>query len=186
MRGLIILSLMICAVILSGCSGGMTDQEARDILAELVPRSQELNEVFWGDAIKTANDDAVPLSTVTTAQYYPVADDSPYRSVGDIKAAAEKVFSADYLSSVYTMLFTGTDDVEPRYKDDEDGHLVSDITFEPYDLNTEIFPETAVIKETGAGIVRVEVECITAGKPGRMNIMLREQDGVWLIDSPTY
>jgi homoserine dehydrogenase len=126
------------------------------------------------------------MNTVTTAQYYPVADDCLYKSVADIKTAAVKVLSADYLASVYTMLFEGTGDIEPRFADNKDGLLTVDICYNTYDFNTEIFPQTAVIKESGAGLIRAEVDCKTDGEPDKMNITLRQQDGVWLIDSPTY
>ena len=103
-----------------------------------------------------------------------------------MKNAAEKVFSRDYLSSVYTVMFEGANDIEPRFADNKDGLLTIDICYDSYDFKTEIFTETAVVKEIGADLVRCEVECKINGEPDKMNISLRRQDGVWLIDSPTY
>lgn len=186
---LTVMLIIICAIsvlVLSSCASTMSNEEARTILADLAPRSQQLNKVFWGDGIKPQNKDAVPMNTVTTAQYYPVADDSPYKSVADIKTAAGEVFSQDYLASVYTMLFEGTGDIEPRFVDNKDGLLTVDICYKTYNFNTEIFPETAVIKESGAGLIRAEVDIKTGNVPDKMNITLRQQQGIWLIDSPTY
>lgn len=181
-----IILILISVIFLFSCASGISDEEVRTILTDLVPRSQQLNDIFWGSGIKPEDEDAVPLITVTTAQYYTVAEDSPYKSVGDIKAAAEKVFSKDYLNSVYTVMFEGSSDIDPRFADNEEGLLTIDICYNSYDFTTEIFPETAVVKETGADLIRAEVSCKTNGEPGKMNISLRRQDGVWLIDSPTY
>jgi len=184
---LLIISCIFTSVFFS-CASRMSDSEARVILADLIPLSQELNRVFWGDGIQLENEDAIALDTVTTAQYYPVSDDCPYRCVADMKAAAEKVFSLDYLESVYTMLFLGLDEagIEPRFADNDDGLLTVDICFETYSFNTEIYPETAVVKESGAGLINIEVGCMTGGELGKMNITLRQQNGEWRIDSPTY
>lgn len=181
-----VVMLVFASLFLFACSSEISDEEVRVILLNLVPRSQQLNGIFWGNGIKLEDEEAVPMVTVTTAQYYRTTQNSPFKSTGDIKAAAEKVFSRDYLQSVYTIMFEGSGDISPRFADNEDGQLTMDICFKVYDLNTEIFPETAVVKETGAGLIRAEVDCKTKGTPGKMNILLRQQDGVWLIDSPTY
>lgn len=180
------LSVVFSVIFLFSCASGISDEEVRSLLADLVPRSQQFNEIFWGTGIKPEDESAVPLTTVTTAQYYKAAPDSPYKNIAEIKTAAEKVFSKDYLTSVYTVMFEGADDIEPRFAENEEGFLTTDICYDPYDFNTEIFTETAVVKETGADLIRTEVECMTNGEPGKMNISLRRQDGVWLIDSPTY
>ncbi|MDD4772094.1 MAG: hypothetical protein PHZ09_00620 [Eubacteriales bacterium] len=183
---LTLLLIMVSAFFMFSCTEGITDEEVRVILADLVPRSQQLNEIFWGSAIKTEDKDAVPLKSVTSAQYYDAASDSPYKNTGELKAAAEKVFSLDYLNSVYTVMFEGHGDIEPRFADNKQGMLMIDICYMPYEFKTEILTETAVVKERGAGLVRAEVDCITDGKPDKMYITLRLQDDIWLIDSPTY
>jgi hypothetical protein len=185
-KTLTVILIAVSAIFLFSCASGISDEEVRVILKELVPRSQQLNDIFWGNGIKPEDEDAVPLITVTAAQYYTVSEESPYKSVGDIKAAAEKVFSGDYLISVYTVMFEGSSDIEPRFADNEKGLLTIDICYNSYDFKTEIFPETAIVKETGADLIRAEVDCKINGEPDKMNISLRRQDGVWLIDSPTY
>ncbi|MHB1153833.1 MAG: hypothetical protein ACYCWE_18940 [Eubacteriales bacterium] len=185
-KALAIILIVISVVFLYSCASDISDEEVRVILTDLVPRSQQLNDIFWGDGIKPEDEDAVPLITVTTAQYYTVAEKSPYKSIRDMKEAAEKVFSRDYLNSVYTVMFEGSSDIQPRFAENDEGLLTIDISYNSYDFKTEIFPETAVVKETGADLIRAEVSCKTNGEPGKMNISLRRQDGVWLIDSPTY
>lgn len=185
-KAITVILIAISVIFLFSCASGISDEEVRVILTDLVPRSQQFNDIFWGSGIKPEDEDAVPLITVTTAQYYTVSDQSPYKNISEIKAAAEKVFSRDYLNSVYIVMFEGSDDIEPKFADNEEGLLTIDICYNSYDFKTEIFPETAVVKETGADLIRAEVDCKTNGEPGKMNISLRRQDGVWLIDSPTY
>lgn len=185
-----LLIFLLTAVMLCSCASKMSDEEARAILSELVPRSQELNAAFWGDALKPSDENASPLTTVSSAQYYPVAADAPYQSVAQLKAAAEAVFSSDYLEDVYVTAFDGieTDDykVEPRFKDDENGVLAVDITYTSYDFTTVIRPEIAHIVQRGDGVIIAEVQCVHVGGEDTMKITLRLQDGNWLIDSPTY
>jgi len=186
---IILLSVLLIFSLFS-CASDMSDEEARSILSDLVPKSQELNEIFWGEGLKLEDENAEPVLSVSAAQYYRVSGDNAYTKISDIKAAAEQVFSADYLESIYTMLFDGINDenytVEPRFKDNNDGWLTIDITFSTYELNTEILTETARVVKRGDGIINVEVDCIVNGKNDSMIITLREQNGVWLIDSPTY
>ena len=189
----IIAATVVFAVVLLAsfsCAEKMSDEEARTILAELVPLSQELNETFWGDFLPLANPDATPLESVSGGQYYPVADDAKYRTVADLKTAAEAVFTADYLAGVYSMAFEGTGSNEnriyPRFSEDENGVLAINITHKIFDFKTEVKPETARVTERGSGYIRCTVDTLYDGEPREMRITLRNQNGTWLLDSPTY
>lgn len=198
-------TLMLSSVLMVSCGESMEDEQARQILADLVPRSQALNEIFWGEGLPLADESNEALSSVTGAQYRQVAEDCGYSSIAEIKAEAEKIFSADYLSQVYATAFgeyevqqgepeetlaDGTDDLNlnalyARYIE-ERGILYENIVYNSYELTTEIYPKTAVVTDSGIGIVVCRVECSVGGQKSEMNITLREQDGVWLLDSPTY
>lgn len=184
-RKLLFFAVIIIAVPLLSCASKMSDAEARSILADLIPRSQQLNAIFWGSA--AVPEGIEPMSTVTTAQYYPVAEGFPYKTVDELKAAAGQVFSAEYLAPIYTVMFDGVDQyTPPRFKDGNGGELTVDICFDSYEFSTEIYPETAVVTEKGSGLVVAEVDCSVGGRPDKMNVTLRLQDGIWLLDSPTY
>lgn len=193
----LVLALVLTSSCFSSCAADMSDAEAADILAGLVPLSQELNAVFWGDGLPLEDENAEPVQTVSGPQYYPVSQDSPYKTINEIKAAAEQVFSADYLADIYVMAFDGYeydggDDgtvytFNPRFKDNDDGVLCVDIANElSYNLDNEIKTETAKITDRGSGIIEVSVKCVRDGEESDMKITLKEQDGVWLLDSPTY
>ncbi len=179
-----------------GCGASkMTDAEAVGILAELIPLSQELNAVLWGDALPLEDENPEAVRTVTAAQYYPVSAESRYQTVEQVKADCEKVFSSDYLEDVYPMIFDGYTyedengnkvEVEPRYRNDDRGVIARDITSLSYTFGTEIDTSSAHVEETGEGIVRVSVKCTVNGEQSEMKITLRLQGEKWLLDSPTY
>lgn len=186
----LVLALLFTAAALVSCAEKMTDAEAQSILADLVPRSQELNEVFWGDSLPLADPDAEPLLSVTGGQYYPVADDAKYRSIAQLKEAASKIFTQDYLQTVYSMAFEGIGSDEnrvyPRFSEDKDGVLTMNIVYDTYEFKTVINPETAKIIERGVGYIKCSVEGTHDGKETAIDIILRLQDDIWLLDSPTY
>ena len=177
--------LLLLLPVLFSCSSKMSDEEAVTILSELIPRSYEMNRVFWGNEIQLEDAEAEPLSTVTAAQYYPVDPNGKYTTIDAIKAEAETIFTAEYLATVYAMAFEGTEDFEPRFKE-ENGRLCMDITYQPYDFTTEIDIESAHVIKTGMGTVQAELNCTTNGKQGKMTVTICENDGQWYLDSPTY
>ena len=131
-----------------------------------------------------------------------VTDDSAYLSVADIKAAAEQVYSADYLSSIYDSLFVGTaaatdsvDGMSARYIDyaDEDG-VVTLMQSNTYDaLITEQrqfdFSTAKMVKPSNREYVNIEIESYLPSKPEdrqTVRISMILQDGTWMLDSATY
>ena len=185
-KAFLLLLTLLCAVLaLSGCSASLSDEEAQAILRELVPKSQLLNEVFWGDVMKTADPDVKPLASVSAGQYYEVSEDSPYHSIAAIKADAESVYTPEYAQTMYFMAFEGSDNIACRYKE-ENGVLLMNITYEPFDFGTEINIESAHVKRTTADTAIVEVECVKDGESRLRDLVLCSLDGVWLLDSPTY
>ena len=86
---------------------------------------------------------------------------------------------------MYAMAFVGTDEVDSRYSE-ENGELLLDITFEPYNIDTIIDIDSAkVVYSTDVSVV-VEVDCIIHGEERVRKITLCKENEVWLLDSPTY
>lgn len=204
--------LLLCTVsMMFSCASNMTDDEARNILGQLVPLSQELNEIFWGEGLPVDFSEEL-VDSVTADQYRPVTADAEYQSIQDIKDAAEKVFSLEYLKNVvYATAFgeydvgeitkddiqkgdgtyydasdLGLNTIYPRYKQERDGILCRNVSQKAYELNTEVLTDTAVVKKRANNLIVCEVKCICSGVESTMNIALRCQNGVWLLDGPTY
>lgn len=142
-------------------------------------------------------------STNDPEGYDYVTAESNYNSIEEIKAAAEKVYSMDYLGSLYESLFDGTvvkagttltsNTARFMEYEDEDGvvTLMMSNTYEPlvkekriYDLST-----AKIVRPKRKDFVTISIDSYLESKPNeRLNIKLTMilQDGVWMLDSGTY
>ena len=172
---------------LSGCSVKMSDEEARSILSELVPLSLEMNEIFFGDGLPLEDENAEPMESVTGGQYMRVSPTAKYQSIAEIKTAAESVYTAEYLqNSVYPMAFDGVDDARPRYAE-RDGVLCRNLNSVSFPLTDRLEFDRATVSDTGYEVIELSVPYTDAdGAEKTAKITLRQQNGKWLLDSPTY
>lgn len=171
----------------------LTDEEARELLARLVPKAEEINEIFFGEGLP-AVDEAYENEPVATA-YYPVHPDFGYKSIAEIKAAAEAVYSKRYLEGIYVTAFRGVTSessdgvidtsVSPRYKEIS-GELRVDVFADKNELRTKPDVSTAKVVEKTSEYVKVSMNYTSGESSGTMTVLLTVQEGVWLLDSPTY
>lgn len=211
----VLLSVIAAAVLLSSCSlfvtaPKITDDEAKAILEELVPKSLVLNEIFLGEGLPT---EEVPDTGKYSfgAEYYPVSSEAEYQSIDEIKADAEQIYSSDYLRTLYQLAFDGVTseavatgdtqagetekvdpnapintDISPRYKM-KDGKLYADVLYKGYNLTSNPDPSSAKIVKRKWETVVVEVSYTSNGtESGTMNISLVYENVGWRLDSPTY
>lgn len=191
-RGLILAAVVIAALLtIIGCKTtqpGPPDEEILARLSEIVPLSQQLNEIFVGKGLPPT-EKAVKSEYDIGPEYFEVAEDAPYRDMSSLKAAAESVYSADYLKSVYIMAFEGyeEDNITPRYKE-VNGVLFVDINWKALDLRTELDLSSAEVVESTPTKVRIMVNYTLRGtdESGTLTLVMVNQDGVWLLDGPTF
>ena len=206
-----ILSLFLCLLILlplSSCGAPSLD-EVKESFTELIEASYEINEIFFGTGLETharggefaeAHRIYDELSNGYEA-YEIVADTTNYVDLDAIKAAAEKVYSADYLKGIYTMAFDGYADTNTgnvttaRYL--MDGYFLlryaagSEDSFDilkgkqrRYD-----FDSMSITRPSRASYVNVSIDSYLIGDEDNiLNVTLRFvlTDGEWYLDSPTY
>lgn len=130
-----------------------------------------------------------------------VSSDSEYQTVDAIKAEAEKVYSSDYLKSIYEALFTGavtlenTSGLSARYIEYEHGSmgtmLMQSNTYKPLVSDTRIFDfSTAkMVKPSSKKLVNIEVETYLKSNPdsrSTVRVTLVLENGEWYLDSGTY
>ncbi len=142
------------------------------------------------------------------ANYDYVSVDSEYLSIEQIKMAAEKVYSLDYLNtSVYEALFTGAvtaDNIEGleslsaryiEYMNAADGDttavLMQSNTYPALVSETRIFDfSTAkMVKPSSKKLVNIEVETYLRSAPDdriTVRVTMVLVDGEWFLDSGTY
>lgn len=187
--------LAVLALAFTACAkkpSGLLEDEIKAIYEDLIPRSQEMNVILWGEGI-APEDNASALDSVTAAQYYPVSDSSPYQSVNDLMDALSGIFSDGYMNIITASVFTETIDpddesynIYPRYIDKK-GELCVDITYEGFKLATEIdMSSMTVVKDTADTIICEFDYVYDMEKSGTKKItIVNEADG-WRLDSPTY
>ncbi len=132
-----------------------------------------------------------------------VRAESKYYSISDIKAAAEKVYSTEYLTSIYDSVFVGTvSDVANlkglsarfiEYADQDDGtvSLMQSNTFEPLIRGRRLYDYSTarIVKPANKKYVTIELESYLEGNEAErltVKISMILQDGVWMLDSATY
>jgi len=195
-KAAIVLALFVFAsfmlTMLGGCKKeeepGPPDDVILARLAEILPLSQQLNEIFVGKGLPPT-DKAVKSEYNIGPEYFEVEEDAPYRDMASLKAAAESVYSKDYLKSVYIMAFEGHEEekITPRYKE-VGGVLFVDINWQALELRTEIDLSTAKVVESTAKKVKIDVKYTLRGtdESGTMTLVMVNQDGLWVLDGPTF
>lgn len=133
--------------------------------------------------------------------YEYVSDESKYLTVDAIKADAEKVYSSDYLKSIYEALFTGavtldsTSGLSARYIEYEHNTngtmLMQSSEYKPLVTETRIFDfSTAkIVKPSSKKLVNIEVETYLKSNPedrSTVRVTLVLENGNWYLDSGTY
>lgn len=170
----------------------ISDEEALEVLSELVPMSYEINYIFFGEGLPTQSDDQSESTS-----YVPIDESlSKYLSIASIKMAAEKIYSKKYLSSVYIPMFEGNkktsedglldSEVSPRYKEIA-GELHIDISYNKLKIDSKMYVSSVtVIKKTPDYVLVEGVGEYENGEAVTKRFYLTKENGIWLLDSPTY
>ncbi|NLK39419.1 MAG: hypothetical protein GX303_04115 [Clostridiales bacterium] len=181
--------LMIAIILLSvfGCSSNApTDEEIAVLVEERVKASQELNEIYFGDGLP------VDILRASVGHYQYVSKKSPYQSIDQIKKATQEVFSSEYSNLLFSNAFSGTNEqgvgiVYARYTE-KDNELMMYSQFEAILTGTRTyhFDTIKVLKKNGKRII-VEVDTEDdSGTELVVRLKLVNENGKWLLDTPTY
>ena len=169
----------------------ISEEKAYEVLCDLVPRSHEFNVIFFGEGLphEDGEYDDTTYVEVDPAQ-------SRYGSIAEIKAEVERVYSKRYLKSIYINMFVGSkttssdglldNDVSPRYKV-IGGKLMIDASYDEIDIMGKLTViSTKVVKKTPK-YVSVDAVCSDeSGNEINKRFFLTYENGVWLLDGPTY
>lgn len=188
----IVLTVSVC---FAGCSKPLeiSDADAERILKDIVPKSYEINDIFFGEGLK-AVDEAYTEEHTGTA-YYPVRDDCGYSSISEIKYAAEEVYSGNYLKEVYVAAFEGMNSsgedggvdssYSARYKE-IDGKLNVNVNATKLAIRNKMTVISAKVAESTPEYVKCDVTYEENGKKNRTYLYLTCESDIWLLYSPTY
>ena len=194
-RFLVLLLSLVLTVSMFSCSKPkplkISEEEAYEVLCDLVPRSYEFNVIFFGEGLPHEH------GAYEDTTYVEVdLGESKYSSIPEIKVEVERVYSKRYLKSIYVNMFVGSkttssdglldNDVSPRYKEIE-GKLMIDASYDEVNIMGKLtVVSTAVVKKTPK-YVSVDAVCQDEnGNEINKRFFLTLENGVWLLDGPTY
>ncbi|MBR5453330.1 MAG: hypothetical protein IKV54_04545 [Clostridia bacterium] len=83
----------------------VTDEEIREVLKELLPKAEEINEIYYGDGLPTRE-------AAEGAVYLELSPDAKYKTPEELKAATFAVFSDDLAGQMFTIGVQGVYDDE--------------------------------------------------------------------------
>lgn len=195
---LLIITLALMSLISCGSKPPELDA-VKDELITLIEDSAEINDIIFGEGLSVYPRDGDEEETVvyigmveSLDDYEMVRSDSKYLTVEQIKEAAEKVYSADYLDSVYDMAFVGYADetigvVAARYYE-YDGWIYKSMSSLPlttgarnYDFDT-----IKIVKPSKADYINFTVDTEKDGEKLTITLSALLTDDGWRLDSPTY
>ncbi len=190
-----VLLALILAVSFLSCSKPkplkISEEEAYGVLSDLVPRSYEFNVIFFGEGLPHEMGDYEDTTYVEVD-----LAKSKYSSIPAIKAEVEKVYSRRYLRSIYINMFVGSktsgkdglldNDVSPRYKV-IDGKLMIDASYDEVEIMGRLTVVSAAVVKKTPKYVSVDALCQDeSGNEIEKRFFLTYENGVWLLDGPTY
>ena len=194
----LIISLVMTASFLS-CSSckesaeplEISEEKAYEVLCTLVPQSYEFNVIFFGEGLPHEDGDYEDTTYVEVD-----LAKSKYSTISEIKTEVEKVYSNRYLESIYVNMFVGSkttsedglldNDVSPRYKA-IDGKLMIDASYDEVEIMGQLTVISTKVAKKTPEYVSVDAVCQDEdGNEIEKRFFLTCENGVWLLDGPTY
>jgi len=177
-------AILILATSLTSCiSVEMSDDEAKAILAELLPKTEAVNAAVWGKGLPADENSKV------TGLYIPVSDDSPFLTAAELRSAAAEVYSKDICGWIYELAFEGGEDLSSRYTE-VDGRLRVNTDFPGFEIATVYHVDTARVVEKAPFGVNVEVDVSFENRdPSETQTVTLElvlENDKWYLNSPAY
>lgn len=200
--GIISVLLVISATVtLSSCSGKAPNiDDVNERFVYLIEESKELNVIFFGTGLPIYRRDGelserqmVYYNDKVSGYNKVLLDNSEYLSIDDIKAAADKIFSDEYLSELYESAFDGImisdTNAYVRFYDNTEW-LYQNINAGEFSLSERIYDYSTmeIVKPSNSKYVTVSIESYTLKDPKRRTVDLTfvYENGDWFLDSPTY
>ena len=203
----LVLVLLLPVSLASCASKAPALEEVRDRFEAIIEASYEINDIFFGEGLPThdrdgdfAKENNIYYGFFGYDAYEFVTEDSPYFYIDDIKYAAARVYSADYLEEISTMAFIG-------YADENTGavstarYLEAEGILWRYSFGEEdpfnilpgkrryLMDTMEMVRPSNGRSVNIKIDSYLLGKEDEiLSVTLRFvlEDGEWYLDTPTY
>ena len=204
-----IAAALLILLTLTSCGGGVhTEEEIRTVLDELLPKSFELNEIYFGEGLPMSNDKAMVEqfygmfdSDVEAINYHPVDVSCGYTTETDIREATLEVFTADYAEYLFGRAFSG---ISATFNEGEEQEYTSTAVYAMYieqdgiltvriNLDEEAIPlgrtydlDGMELTENAENFVIAKIPTEMDGRALDVELRLVKTADGWRLDSPTY
>ena len=186
-----IILIALLAVSMVGC--GPEEAEAKVIVKDLVEKSFELNEIYFGKKGLKYRDSGNPAEI-----YLPVLETEKYVLKSKLIEATYNVFCEDYADSIINMAFSGAqseinqNSVKSRFllKEDDDWLYINKDYEYPIEYFTEYDFSTIEIEYTSGSFIDAKINGKRKTDKGYENvtveISLVNEDNGWRLQDATY
>lgn len=204
-----IAAVLLILLTLTSCGGGVhSEEEIRTVLDELLPKSFELNEIYFGEGLPMSNDKAMVEqfygmfdSDVEAINYHPVDVSCGYTTETDIREATLEVFTADYAEYLFGRAFSG---ISATFNEGEEQEYTSTAVYAMYieqdgiltvriNLDEEAIPlgrtydlDGMELTENAENFVIAKIPTEMDGRALDVELRLVKTPDGWRLDSPTY
>ncbi len=195
---LLLLSVMLLAsLLLTSCSNPPELSEIKPTIETLIENSREVNKILFGEGLPIAMQTVDGVTEPVPSDYknYDYVDPKTgFFMVEQIKEAAEKCFTKDYIEPLYENFFTGHYDqvygsvVRANYIDSDNG-LLKLKTFEAYikgEMRSYDYSTIEIIKPSRADYVTFTIVSEKDGEKLTVRLAIAMTENGWRLDSPTY
>lgn len=192
--------LIIVVLGMSSCSGSAPEiDEVRDRIVYLIEGSKEINILFFGSGLPIYERDGLIETELGVyyedeyTAYNKVMENSRFKSIDDMKKAAEKVYSENYLDAIYETAFegymTGSSSAYMRFLETSDW-MYQSISATDFDLSERIYDYSSmkIVKPSNGEYLNITIDTYTLRNKKVKTITLSfiYERGNWYLDSPTY
>ena len=190
---IMILTLLSSLVLsFSSCAPAYSEEEAREILAEVLAKDTQLNRIIWGEGLLTEKE-AGEHADDSTFYYMEVSMLSKYTSLDELKEAVKEAYTDELIDIVWQYAF-GYEDVEseiiPRYAQNKNGYLqvnVAKATLRSFDLKSVAYIGESKIVRAKDDMIKINIKVSSDGKKFiEKTLELYLIDGVWKLDTQTW
>ncbi len=198
----VILAIMMLFVSLctQSCAGAPPElDEVRDRFIWLIENSKEINVLFFGKGLPTYERESLLSDELgiyyndSNTTYDKVMELTRFKSTDEMRAAAERVYSKDYLSAIYETAFegylTGSSSAYLRFYEETDW-MYQSIYAPDYELSERIYDYSSIkmIEPSNEEYINITVDTyiLKDRKIKTISLSFAYERGNWYLDSPTY
>lgn len=190
---LILISAILIANLLffSSCSSPYSEEQAREILADVLERETRLCQIIYGKGFDTREDPGDHVND-STFYYMEVAPNSEYVGLDELKEAVKETYAEDIRKVVWEYAFGSEDKSDeatfiPRYAEN-DGYLQIDVTNGGFDLKSVAYIGESRIARGRKNMIEIEIKVSSDGGETfrEKTLILKNEDGIWKLDTQSW